>query len=275
MNFLNPWFLAGALAVAGPVVFHLIRRAARERMPFGSLMFLQPTPPRTVRRRKLEHPWLLFLRCLCLVLIATGFARPFFLKVQTPPAPAEQSRQFVLLLDTSASMRRAGIWAKAREIADKYLRQASPSDQVAVMTFDQQPRAVVSLAEWSAWAVDQREEMAHQRLAAISPGWMGTHLGVALTTAAEQFQTASADGPTEQSRFVVLITDLQEGAKLDGLQGHVWPKDLRVVLERVEGDRLSNAGLELLEQSSEAVAAEDGVRVRVSNSSDSRKRNSA
>jgi hypothetical protein len=64
MNFLTPWFLWGALAVAGPVLFHLIRRAARERMPFSSLMFLAPTPPRTVRRRKLEHLLLLLLRWL-------------------------------------------------------------------------------------------------------------------------------------------------------------------------------------------------------------------
>ncbi len=28
MSFLSPWFLWGALAVAGPVLFHLIRRSA-------------------------------------------------------------------------------------------------------------------------------------------------------------------------------------------------------------------------------------------------------
>ena len=66
MNFLAPWFLLGGLAIAGPILFHLIRRAARERMPFSSLMFLRPTAPRVTRRRKLEHFWLLLLRCLAL-----------------------------------------------------------------------------------------------------------------------------------------------------------------------------------------------------------------
>ncbi len=78
MNFLTPWFLIGGLAIAGPVVFHLIRRAARERVSFSSLMFLRPTAPRVTRRRKLEHFWLLLLRCLALLLLAAGFARPFF-----------------------------------------------------------------------------------------------------------------------------------------------------------------------------------------------------
>ena len=80
MSFLAPWFLLGALAVAGPVVFHLIRRSARTRMLFGSILFLRPTPPRAVRRRKLEHVALLLLRCLGILLLAAGFARPFFPK---------------------------------------------------------------------------------------------------------------------------------------------------------------------------------------------------
>ncbi len=106
MSFLTPLFLLGALAVAGPIAFHLIRRSARERARFSSLMFLNPTPPRTTRRRKLEHLWLLILRCLCLLALAAGFARPFFAKDNAVPDAAGARRQLVILLDTSASMRR-------------------------------------------------------------------------------------------------------------------------------------------------------------------------
>ena len=49
MSFLAPLFLFGALAVAAPILFHLIRRTSREKIPFSSLMFLQPTPPRLTR----------------------------------------------------------------------------------------------------------------------------------------------------------------------------------------------------------------------------------
>jgi Aerotolerance regulator N-terminal/von Willebrand factor type A domain len=270
MNFLTPWFLLGALAVTGPILFHLIRRAARERMSFSSLMFLHPTPPRTVRRRKIEHLLLLLLRCACLLLIATGFARPFLSK-NLPVDSASGGQQLVLLVDTSASMRRNGVWEKARAVAERYLAKASPADQVAVMTFDRQIRSIVSLAEWSSWTTDARAASAKQRLASISPGWMGTQLGLALTAAAEQFQHNESDGTLPKSRVVVLISDLQEGAKLDGLQGHEWPKDARVVIERIDGNPESNAGLEILDQSGNATGQENDVHVRVVNAGNSRK----
>ena len=223
MSFLTPWFLLGAAAIAGPILFHLIRQSVRERMPFSSLMFLRPTTQRVTRRRKLEDLWLLLLRCLCLVLLATGFARPFFTNNHAPPVPATEGRQLILLVDTSASMRREGVWEHARSLAEKYLSQAAPGDQVAVLTFDRQPHTLVNFAEWSSWAVDERAALARQRLAAVSPGWMGTQLGLALTGAAEKFTDDSLNGKPASRRELVLISDLQDGAKLDGLQGHEWP----------------------------------------------------
>src|SRR5271154_5597356 len=160
MNFLAPWFLLGALAVAGPVLFHLIRRSARERVPFSSLLFLRPTPPRATRRRKLEHIVLLLLRCLGVLLLAAGFARPFFPKSNASPPPADAGRQTIVLLDTSASMRREGLWPKALALAERHLKEAALADRVAVMTFDQQPRTLVSFTEWSSWPVDQRAALA-------------------------------------------------------------------------------------------------------------------
>jgi hypothetical protein len=269
MSFLAPLFLLGALAVAGPILFHLIHRAVKERMPFSSLMFLSPTPPRVTRRRKLEHLWLLLLRCLCLLLLATGFARPFFSKDNVTPAPATEGRQVVLLMDTSASMRREGIWDKALALAEKYLEKTTPGDQTAVLTFDRQPRTLVSFSEWSSWAVNQRAALARQRLVAVSPAWMGTQLGLALTSAAELFREDSANGKPASRRELVVITDLQEGAKLDGLQGHEWPSGVKVIIERVEAKQQSNAGLEILSEAGAPAGDEKGVRVRVTNARDS------
>ena len=265
MNFLSPWFLLGALAVGGPILFHLIRRAARERTLFSSTMFLSPTPPRAVRRRKLEHIWLLLLRCLCLLLLAIGFARPFFARDITPPSAATQERRLILLIDTSASMRRDGLWEKARAKAEDYLDKATPYDQVAVMTFDLQPRTLISFADWTSWPESQRAVLARQHLAAVAPGWKGTHLGLALTGAAEQFRENSVT-----RREIILITDLQEGAKLDGLQGYQWPASTLVKVEQVEGRKQSNAGLEILEPPAAVAGVEEAIHVRVANSSDSR-----
>ena len=269
MNFLSPWFLLGAAAIAGPILFHLIRRAVRERMPFSSLMFLNPTPPRVTRRRKLDNLLLLLLRCLVLLLLATGFARPFFAKDDTTPAAADETRQVVLLVDTSASMRREGLWDKASAVAGRYLEKSLPGDQVAVMTFDRQPHTLINFTEWSAWAVDRRASLARQRLTAVSPGWMGTQLGLALTSAAEQFADNSANGKPASHRELVLITDLQEGAKLDGLQGHEWPSGVKVTVERVDAKPQSNAGLEILSDTSAPAGDPKEVRVRITNARDS------
>ena len=263
MNFLSPWFLLGALAIAGPILFHLIRRSVKERMQFSSLMFLKPTPPKMTRRRQIEHIGLLLLRCLCLAALAFGFARPFIAKEITIPVSASGNRQIIILVDTSASMRRENLWTQARSIAERYCDKASPADQVAVVAFDRQPRTLLSFAEWAASAPDQRATLAKQRLAAESAGWMGTQLGLALTSAAEQFAPDTTASPS--AKDLVLISDLQEGARLEGLQGHDWPQGVKVIVERVDCDNTGNAGIEILP---DATAADGAPRIRVINSRD-------
>src|SRR4249919_464469 len=100
MSFLAPFFLLGALGVALPILFHLIRRTSREKTPFSSLMFLLPTPPRVTRRSRLENLWLLLLRCLVLCLLAFGFARPFFQRPIAADPQAGGGKKMLLLLDT-------------------------------------------------------------------------------------------------------------------------------------------------------------------------------
>ena len=106
MSFLYPLLLAGVTAVALPIVLHMIRRHTRQRVTFSSLMFLRESLPRLQSRSRIEHISLLLLRCTALCLLAFAFARPFLVRpAATSTARAE--RHIVLLLDTSASMRRA------------------------------------------------------------------------------------------------------------------------------------------------------------------------
>src|SRR6187401_3375059 len=128
MSFLAPFFLLGAAAVIGPIIFHLIRRTTKEVTPFSTLMFLQPTPPRVTRRSRLENLWLLLLRCLVIVLLALCFGRPFFQKVSDAPPAAAARKRTVVLVDTSASMKRADLWKQALERVEHYARLAAPTD---------------------------------------------------------------------------------------------------------------------------------------------------
>src|SRR6187549_1444207 len=106
MSFLAPLFLLGAAAVIGPIIFHLIRRTTKDVTPFSTLMFLQPTPPRVTRRSRLENLWLLLLRCLVIALLAIAFGRPFLRNKEVSSLPAGEGKRTVLLVDTSASIRR-------------------------------------------------------------------------------------------------------------------------------------------------------------------------
>jgi hypothetical protein len=273
VSFLSPLFLAGALAVSLPIVFHLIRRSTREKTPFSSLMFLQPSPPRLTRRSRLEHLLLLLLRCLVLCLLALGFSRPFIKKALPPPPPAA-ARRTLVLVDTSASMRRANLWSDARKKAESVLRDASPADQLALYTFDRQIKPLVTFDQWNTTPIPQRAPFASAKLAENSPGWLSTQLAHALIAAAEALAEKGADSTIQQQSSIILITDLQEGSHLEPLQGYEWPKGITVSIQTLKPNHASNASIQLLADADAAEAnpstlnnqpSTTSVRLRVSN----------
>ena len=112
MSLLAPLYILGALAIALPVLFHLIRRTPQGRQDFSSLMFLDPSPPRITKRSRLNNVLLLILRATALALLAFAFARPFFKQSATADVSHSQGKRVALLVDTSASMRRGDLWRR-------------------------------------------------------------------------------------------------------------------------------------------------------------------
>jgi len=271
MSFLTPLFLLGALAVAFPVVFHLIRRTTRQRVSFSSLMFLESSPPRLTRRSRLEHILLLLLRCAVICLLALGFARPFIKKSVNPAPATVPSRRIVLLVDISASMKRANLWADARARVQSILDKTSPADQLALFVFDRHVHPLLTFEQWDATPADNRAALAAGKLAESSPSWLATDLGGALVTAAESLAD-TAGKPSLSTRQIVLVSDLQEGSHLEALQNYEWPKGIGILLEPLQPRYASNAGLQLVANSEES-RPNDGqtVRVRVNNASTSKR----
>jgi hypothetical protein len=257
-------FLIGGLAVGLPILFHLIRRTSKDKIPFSSLMFLTPTPPRVTRRSRLENIWLLILRCLVILLLAAGFARPFIQKPLSANPNSGNGARIVVLLDTSASMRRAGLWQDARSEAESIVKRAAPGDQIAMIAFDREVRTLWNFDDWSRMSPPERLSRAKQQLQSLNPGWNGTYLGNALVQASEMLQD-SRDKQVENRRIIV-ISDLQKGSHLDGLQGLEWPTGVEVTLQQVK-NRRDNAGLQLVTEREEATEGE--LKIRVSNASDS------
>ncbi len=269
MTFLAPLFILGVLAVAAPIIFHLIRRVSKEKIPFSSLMFLQPTPPRVTRKSRLENILLLLLRCAVLALLALAFARPFLRNPLIASNATGTTARTVVLLDTSASMRRDGMFDEARDKAREIIRNATAQDEISIVSFDRVPRPLVTFEEWKKVSLNERKVLAESRLALLKPSWNSTHLGNALLAAVEAIEAER--GNPAVTRRVVLISDTQDGARLEGLQGFDWPKQLQVSVVAVKTKKPTNAGLQLIAASPTVTAqSNEPVRVRVFNSSESR-----
>lgn len=277
MNFLSPWFLIGAAAIALPVIFHLVRQRIRKRQLFSSLMFLKPTPPKVKRRTRLEHLLLLALRCLILLLLAAAFARPFF---KHPPEAAENREAgeiVAVLLDTSASMQRGSLWADATELVQNLQRELRPARQVSLLSFDRQVTTLVSFDDWARADAARRESLWRERLSTAKVAPAGTHLGKALVTAAELIEEArSREQVTAESLpgRIIVVSDTQEGSHLEGLAGFNWPARLEVELRSPKALTTSNAGLHPVARDETAAltfSTTNEVRVFVSNASDSTK----
>jgi hypothetical protein len=269
MSFLAPFFILGALAVAAPIIFHLIRRTSREKIPFSSLMFLQPTPPRVTKKSRLENILLLLLRCAVLGLLALAFARPFLRNPLVASNANGAVTRNIVLLDVSASMRRDNLFEEARDKVREIIRNATATDEIAIFTFDRIPRALLNFDEWKKASLNERKALAEQRLAGLKPTWNNTHLGNALLAANETLE-AERENPTA-ARRITLVSDMQEGARLEGLQGFQWPKQTQVSVVAVNTKKPANAGVQRIVPATSITAqSNETARVRVYNSSESR-----
>jgi hypothetical protein len=247
MSFLAPLFLVGALAIAGPIIFHLIRRTVKERIRFSTLMFLKPSPPRLTKRSHLEDLILLLLRCAVVCLLAVSFARPYFQRAVTEPSKAANGKRIVILIDTSASLRRQGLWDASKRAAQAAIQKADAGDAIALVSFDSAPHTLLSFEQWKNVPSNERVATALSRIDTVTPSWHATHLGKALLGAADLLlDSARGDAEGANRSQIILISDLQQGAKLDGLQGYEWPRGMEVVLQPIGSAQLANAGVQIL-----------------------------
>ena len=76
MSFLHFGVLAGLIAVAIPVVLHLLMRQKPKKLDFPALRLLQTSVRESTKRLRLRHLWLLLLRMLLIAAVVFAVARP-------------------------------------------------------------------------------------------------------------------------------------------------------------------------------------------------------
>ena len=194
--FLAPLFLAGALAIAIPIIVHLTHKEKKHIQRFPSLMFVRKIPYRSTRKQTIRHWFLLLMRVTALLLIAAAFSRPF-LEKDIPPAPAGVgAREVIIMLDRSASMGYQGRWDAALRTAREELGKVQTGERATLVLFDERAEAVR--------AQDGDNSPLRSALDKAKPGSLGTRYAPPLRMAQSVLQTS-----TLPRREIVLITDLQ------------------------------------------------------------------
>lgn len=264
MSLLFPLYLGGLVALSLPVIFHLIRRTPSGRIPFSSLMFLQKSPPRLVKRKNLDQFWLLLLRAAILALLALAFARPYLRTESRALAAARPAPRIAILLDTSASMRRTGVWPAALLEVETVLRQAPPDALVALSTYHHEHTVQVSFEQARRLGPSGGKDLVRERLGALGPTWGGTDLASALMGLADTLQ--GLDTTPSQDSMIVVISDLQQGGGIADLETYEWPAELALDLRRVASTP-QNAGLHAVPRRPGEFDAD--LHVRITNAADS------
>lgn len=261
MNWLFPLYLAGAAAIIAPILLHLRRRPPQDRVEFSSLLFLDAQTPVPVSKRRLENWLLLLLRCLALILLSLMFARPFLRSESA--ASTSPDRATLILIDSSASMRREDLWKRAVAEASRAVQAAKITDRVALAAFDGQLTPLWTFEEDRITGASRVAEIA-TRLDAVSPSWAGTQLDRALIDAIALFDSSTAS----LKKRVLLVTDLQEGTHLDALRSIAWPSGLQLQVQRIDPAAVDNFSVALA-ASEDDRSADATVRVRLSNTRES------
>ncbi len=225
-SFLNPWFWAGALAVAAPIWLHLRRKKQTNLIQFSALRFLddQPEPRRSPLR--LRDLVLLVLRLLALILVLAAFAWPFLKGGNT--APIKESR--VYILDNTLSHQARDGFARDRDRILNELDKAGSSIQVAVVELTSNPRVIVSFG-------DDRQA-AGQKLRSIQPSFQrGSYLA-----AFRQASSLLANSLGQQKR-IVLLGDNQQNQWNENINTPPFLHNVQIDLPKTAASMLPNLSL--------------------------------
>lgn len=216
MAFLYPAFLIGALAIAIPIVLHLLRRDVAPEVPFTAVRLLRRSTIERADRRRLRDLLLLIARVVALLLLAAAFARPY---VQGAAPPALR----VVAIDRSYSMDAPGVFARALALARESIDEAASGERIAVVAFDDGAEVLAA----PGGAADARAA-----LKGLVSGFGATRYGPVVQQAADLAGGAAGR--------LVIITDLQragwDGEASSSLPGG-WTLSVKDVMQDAAAPR--------------------------------------
>jgi hypothetical protein len=192
INFLNPWFLLGLVAVGAPVWLHLRRKDREKIVPFTGLRFLEDQPMAKAPPLTLKNLVLFLLRVLALALLVAAFARPYF---STAGMAATSSRVFVID-NTLSRQAENGLEHDKQYVLDQ-MAGAGAHEQIGVVVLGAEPRVVVNFGD--------SPQQAREKVQAVQPT---TERGTILSAVRQaDFLLKQSIGETKQ---IVVLSDFQK-----------------------------------------------------------------
>jgi hypothetical protein len=215
VGLLSPWFLAGMAAIGLPVYLHLLRQHRNTPVPFSSLMFFEKRTQSSIKHRRLKHLLLLLLRIILLALLVAAFAQPFINRF----IHSTDSRQLLVVVDESFSMRAGSRLADARREAAALLAARKATTTARVAAFGSQLRLLTG----------ETEDPSQLRAAVESIKPTDTLSNYGEFTRAIRSMALSTRQPLE----VHFFSDMQKSALPPGFTDLALPDTVKLVLHPV------------------------------------------
>ena len=231
MGFVQTAFLGAFAALAIPVIVHLMFRMRTRRVDLGTVRFLREVLHKNARRKKVKRIVLLALRLACIALLASLFARPYFIE----QGMGSSERLVAVLIDRSASMElrdgRERLIDQAVDAAKKIIKESGSNARIEVAFFDHTVRPV------GADEGNGRADDVIRGLIAPEATFCSTDFGAAFSWARDICVKA---GRGEKELHV--FTDLQRSG-LDWSEVEAMPDDVHVELHDLGRDSSNNVAV--------------------------------
>lgn len=132
LGFLNTVILFGLIGVGLPVLIHLFARQKIRKILFSTTAFIKQVHTYRLKRIRLRQILLLILRCLAILFLVMGFARPT-IRSHSISGNGAGSNSIVLIMDRSLSTMRQGLPGQESEWVKNILEFMKNGDEVAVI----------------------------------------------------------------------------------------------------------------------------------------------
>lgn len=217
---LNPALVAGAGAVASPILIHFLSKRRFRRVRWAAMDFLFQAQQHNRRRVRIEQLILLALRCLAVILIAAMVARPFLRSnsLVSLLGGIERTERIFLVDDSFSMAYQSGTGAATQgssfdrvaaavETIARLLSSEAGDDPVTILTTSRPDEPLVTVASLSG----QNLQRLRDHLAETSVKQGSGNMAQAIAAVADLVATTALQANTT----VYVVTDFQRADWLD------------------------------------------------------------